>query len=88
LGFQGDFLFCSFNDLVADSYVAEEGGGMTNKEIAIALGKQVAKGKHLSCPVCSPDSMDNDQPMSSFGDEENVLFCPHCELTVDLIVNQ
>ncbi len=62
------------------------GGDVTGKEIAIALGKQVAKGKHLSCPMCSPGAMDDDQPMSSWGDHEYKLFCPHCDLTVQLNV--
>ncbi len=59
---------------------------MTHKEIAIALGKNVGLGRPLLCPQCSPDSMDGEQPMSSWGDYEDTLFCPHCDLTVELKV--
>ena len=59
---------------------------MTNNEIAIAIGKNVGLGKPLLCPLCSPDCMDGEQPMSSIGDFEDELFCPHCGLVVDLRV--
>ena len=57
---------------------------MTNEEISIAMGKNVGSGKPILCPVCSPESMDGEQPMSSIGDFENQLFCPHCALVVEL----
>ena len=60
---------------------------MTNKEIAIALGKQVGLGKALYCPLCSTGIKDDDeQLMSSMGDYEDTLFCPHCDLYVELKV--
>ena len=59
---------------------------MTDREIEIALGKQVRDGKPLSCPVCSQDFTDTDQPMCSYGDYEYDLFCPHCDLGVTLKV--
>ena len=66
---------------------------MTEKELKIArnLGKQVAKGNILYCPYCKEESTleynnENDQDLSSFGDYEETLFCPHCELTVELAV--
>ncbi len=59
---------------------------MTDEEITIALGKNVGLGEPLLCPVCSPESIDGEQPMSSFGDMENILFCPHCDLNIELKV--
>lgn len=41
----------------------------------------------LYCPVCSENMFDvSIQPLSSVGDFEETLFCPHCEIYVDLIV--
>lgn len=62
---------------------------MTDKEIARALGKQVVLGEPLSCPLCSdklPSPPEGKQLMSSFGDIEEKLFCPHCDLGVELKV--
>ncbi|KKM90451.1 hypothetical protein LCGC14_1238540 [marine sediment metagenome] len=59
---------------------------MTNEEIAKALGGNVGLGKPLLCPICSPDSMNEEQPMSSVGDFENELFCPHCDLYAEIVV--
>lgn len=59
---------------------------MTDEEITIALGKNVGSGKPLLCPVCSSESIDGEQPMSSFGNMENILFCPHCDLNIELKV--
>ncbi len=59
---------------------------MTDKEITKALGKNVGLGKPLLCPICSPYCMDGEQPMSSIGDFEHNLFCPHCDLSIELIV--
>ena len=61
------------------------------KEIAKFLGKQVGLGRPLACPRCSDDNGLGDNPdgkqlMSSMGDYENQLFCPHCDLSVDLVV--
>jgi len=61
---------------------------MTELEIAKALGKQVSDGKPLTCPNCGQwePSQPDIQPLMSIGDFENTLFCPHCDLTVDLRV--
>jgi hypothetical protein len=48
------------------------------------LGKQVNSGEALKCPLCSKDSPD--QPMASFGDFRHILFCPHCDITVELVL--
>lgn len=65
---------------------------MDKAELSYAknLGKQVAKGNILYCPLCkeklTTEFLSNDQDLSSFGDFENELFCPHCDITVELIV--
>lgn len=65
---------------------------MTNAELNYAknLGKQVAKGKILYCPLCKGkltlDYNKQDQDLSSWGDHENTLFCPHCDTNIDLVV--
>ena len=59
---------------------------MTDLEIAKALGKNVGLGKPLACPVCSDEDGGGEQLMSSTGDFENELFCPHCGLHVELKV--
>lgn len=61
---------------------------MTELEIVKELGKQVASNKPLTCPNCAQWSGPKDelQPLSSFGDYEETLFCPHCDLTVSLTV--
>jgi len=64
---------------------------MTNREIEIALGKQVGLGKPLTCPLCTDWAVrcgdkGEHQPMSSCGDYEYDLFCPHCDLRVRLKV--
>jgi len=59
---------------------------MTDKEIETALGKMVTEKKHLSCPLCSPNALDQDQPLMAFDGRGPDLFCPHCELGVELRV--
>ena len=61
---------------------------MTELEVAQALGEQVHRGEPLTCPNCSQYSgpRDEKQLMSSVGDMREVLFCPHCDLTVELVV--
>lgn len=55
------------------------------EEIRIAkhIGEQIS-GKFY-CPECSipPDRL---QKIYVFGDSENELYCPHCDLTVELVV--
>lgn len=50
-----------------------------------ALGKQVSDGEALHCPVCSDDQQK--QPMCSTGGNREVLFCPHCDETVEINSN-
>ena len=59
---------------------------MSHEEIAKALGKNVGAASPLMCPLCSPDCLPEGQPMSSYGDMEYILFCPHCDLTVELTI--
>jgi len=60
---------------------------MTEKEkiMAKTLGLTISK-MNVPCPVCAADEPMLEQDLCSFGDEENRLFCPHCELEVDLIL--
>lgn len=55
------------------------------------LGKQVAKGGKLFCPLCkeklTTEFSKDDQSLSSFGDFEDTLFCPHCDTTISIIVD-
>ncbi len=66
---------------------------MGNSELNYAknLGKQIAKGGILFCPLCKEELTLNygpdDQDLSSWGDYENTLFCPHCDTNIDLIVS-
>ena len=54
----------------------------TEIELLKAIGERVGKGWHLICPLCSDN--DREQHLSSFGDYENELFCPHCDLHLEL----
>lgn len=47
-------------------------------ELVRKIGVQVALGEILKCPVCI------DQPLSSFGAQEEILFCPHCNMEIQL----
>ncbi len=58
------------------------GVNMNKLDYLQALGKQVFNGEPLHCPVCSDDG--GKQPMCSVGDMREVLFCPHCDRTVEL----
>jgi hypothetical protein len=57
---------------------------MTELEYLRELGKQVGLGKRLSCPICSNEPPESEQPMSSIGDFEEELFCPHCEVVIEM----
>ena len=52
---------------------------MVNDLIVIAFSVQ---GEKLLCPVCSAEEYEPDQPMVSYGDYPETLFCPHCDLTI------
>lgn len=54
----------------------------TELELLKEIGKKVGIAKPLICPFCS-DS-DGEQPLSNFGDYENELFCPHCDLHLEI----
>jgi hypothetical protein len=49
-----------------------------NVRLMRVIGKQVAIGEALHCPLCI------DQLLSSIGDREEILFCPHCGLELEL----
>ena len=62
---------------------------MTKEELQYArsLGEQVGKNKPLSCPNCSKEWKDSEgQPLCCYGDFPEVLFCPHCETDIKLVV--
>ena len=58
---------------------------------ANSVGRQVAKGGVLYCPLCAEnlgvDFKKDDQDLICFGDYKCILFCPHCETTVELVVD-
>lgn len=61
---------------------------MTDEELKLAknIGEQMS-GKIL-CPrkcnwLCGEDLK---QELSTYGDMEDTLFCPHCELDVEIVV--
>ena len=60
--------------------------GLSEKDVAKLLGRQVYEKRMLTCPVCAEPSEPEIQPLSSFGEERDILFCPHCDLTVLLKV--
>ena len=51
--------------------------------IAKQLGRQIA-GNGILCPICGERS---EQFLSTMGDYENTLFCPHCEFEFTINVN-
>ena len=59
---------------------------MKDIEILRAIGKQVASGNILFCPLCYDKGLEKEeqQDLSSEGDKEELLFCPHCDLTIRL----
>ena len=55
------------------------------------IGIGIATGKIIfSCPKCYVTEKLEGKPflqqMSSIGDHEDTLFCPHCGMEIDLIV--
>ena len=59
-------------------------------QIAREIGKRIALGKiKVECPVCKNDPIRKGQLMSlmsSYGDDEEILFCPGCNLEMRLSV--
>ena len=58
---------------------------MTEKELIMAkdLGKTISM-MQVPCPQCAIDEPMLEQDLCAFGDEEDILFCPHCELQVTM----
>ncbi len=58
----------------------------TEIELLKEIGRRVGTGKPLICPLCTEIMYDGDseQELCSVGDYENVLFCPHCDLHLEL----
>lgn len=56
------------------------------KNYAIEIGKQL--NSKIICPRCRMDGWadDEQQTLSTYGDFEDMLFCPHCELDLNLEV--
>ena len=56
------------------------------KKIAIRIGKQELDGK-IICPCCYDDGgVAKGQKMYCYGDYEDELFCPHCEMVLKIEV--
>ena len=57
------------------------------KEIRMSknLGMSIAAMANIPCPRCAEDEPMLEQNLAAFGDFENRLFCPHCEMEVSLI---
>lgn len=62
-----------------------KGKKMKDIDIAKDLGRMVGMGMPLVCPVCVKDKQPN-QLISSFGDSAERLFCPHCEMELDIVI--
>ena len=59
------------------------------EEYAKNIGKQIAKSQVIYCPNCYDETLEGKpfkQPLSAVGDHEDELFCPHCSLTINIIV--
>lgn len=59
----------------------------TEEAYAFDIGKQLS-GK-IICPRCRNEAWkdEDQQTLSTYGDFENTLFCPHCELDLHLRVS-
>lgn len=55
---------------------------MTDEELRLA--KNI--GEQMSGKILCPRECVQGQTLSTFGDGEDSLFCPHCEMEVDIIV--
>lgn len=54
----------------------------TDIDLLKEIGERVGMKKYLICPLCSDEG--GEQSLSSFGNHENELFCPHCDLHLEL----
>jgi hypothetical protein len=50
----------------------------------LRLAKQI--GEQMSDKILCPRECVDGQTLSVFGDWEDSLFCPHCEMEVDIVV--
>jgi hypothetical protein len=57
---------------------------MTDEELALA--KDI--GEQMSGKILCPRKCVDGQTLSVFGDFENQLFCPHCEMEIELVVKE
>lgn len=81
-GMDSDIIVSVFDD---DELVAIKTGGVpadaqhiVPRDITKALGQSISD-KGVPCPRCNAD-----QNMFCIGDCEHTLFCPHCDLEVEL----
>lgn len=55
---------------------------MTGEELQLA--KNI--GEQMTGKILCPRECVEGQTLSTFGDSEGSLFCPHCEMEVDIVV--
>ncbi len=57
-------------------------------ELARVIGRKVGLGEiRIPCPNCCDDPL-GVQFLSSMGDSEEILFCPHCKFEILFIASQ
>ena len=60
----------------------DEEAGMTDRETDLAKHIGTQMNNKILCPQCHI----LEQELSTFGDNEDRLFCPHCEMEVQITV--
>lgn len=55
---------------------------MTDKELQLARDI----GEQMSDKILCPRACVEGQALSTYGDMEDRLFCPHCEMDVEIVV--
>lgn len=68
--------------LLGDEKMSEETADSEEIAIAKKIGNSIS-GK-FNCPTCSLP--DHPQPIYVLGDFENELYCPHCDMTIELVI--
>lgn len=66
-----------------------EGDFVSDKEMnahELALAKKI--GEQMDGKILCPRECVEGQTLSVFGDFEDTLFCPHCEMEVTLVVKE
>ena len=53
--------------------------------LAKRMGKEINNAEVL-CPICKVHEPNLRQPMSTIGDHEDHIFCPHCEIEFELSI--